>query len=268
MLILAITWILFNRSPLVNWAAYELNLPLTMGDLNSNPHPFRQIPCLTDDRNVLGENILAYENISCTILATIDISVINSIAKLLLRLHLQSYLISNFTFPTIKSLHNFISLVFESGAILNYLNSKVEENTDDDSDLESRNAAITSWISWANASLDPICFLETPEGKVYDTGLKKPNKRIDILDSILGENDFLVNGKFSLADVSVASYLLYVPQFFGDVDLSRWPNVVRYMKTCVSREGYSQAFGSQVQQSLIKSLDSMGGGEKKLFGIF
>jgi len=200
-----------SRSPLVNWAAYELNLPLTMGDLNSNPHPFRQIPCLTDDRNVL---------------------------------------------------------VFESGAILNYLNSKVEENTDDDSDLESRNAAITSWISWANASLDPICFLETPEGKVYDTGLKKPNKRIDILDSILGENEFLVNGKFSLADVSVASYLLYVPQFFGDVDLSRWPNVVRYMKTCVSREGYSQAFGSQVQQSLIKSLDSMGGGEKKLFGIF
>jgi hypothetical protein len=26
---------------------------------------------------------------------------------------------------------------------------------------------VTSWISWANASLDPICFLETPDGKVW-----------------------------------------------------------------------------------------------------
>merc|ERR1712238_522815 len=113
-----------------------------------------------------------------------------------------------------------------SGAILNYLNSKVEENTDDDSDLESRNAAITSWISWANASLDPICFLETPDGKVYDTGLKKENKRIDTLDSMLADKEYLVDGGFSLADVAVASYLLYVPQFFKGIDLSRWPNIV------------------------------------------
>merc|ERR1712161_80462 len=146
-----------SRSPLVNWAAYELNLPLTMGDLNSNPHPFRQIPCLTDDRDVL---------------------------------------------------------VFESGAILNYLNSEVEENTDDDSDLESRNAAITSWISWANASLDPICFIETPEGKVYDTGLKKPNKKIDQLNEILSNQKYLINDEdFTTADVAVGSYLLFVIQF-------------------------------------------------------
>ena len=33
-------------------------------------------------------------------------------------------------------------------------------------------------------SLDPICFLETPNGKVYDTGLKKPNQRIDKLNDM------------------------------------------------------------------------------------
>ena len=80
-------------------------MPLTMGDLTENPHPFKQIPSLTDDDGVL---------------------------------------------------------VFESGAILQYIYSKGAS----DKDSPARSASICSWISWANASLDPICFLETPEGKV------------------------------------------------------------------------------------------------------
>ena len=99
-----------SRSPLVNWAAYELNVPLVMAsDLSKNPHPFGQIPCLTDDD---------------------DGGVV----------------------------------VFESGAILNYLQSKADSNKVLHGD--ARTAAITSWIAWANASLDPICFLER-EGRVW-----------------------------------------------------------------------------------------------------
>ena len=33
-----------SRSPLCNWAALELKLPLEAGDLSKNPHPFGQIP--------------------------------------------------------------------------------------------------------------------------------------------------------------------------------------------------------------------------------
>lgn len=95
-----------SRSPLVNWAAEELDLTLEKGDLSKNPHPFGQIPCLTDDGGVV---------------------------------------------------------VFESGAILNYLQSKADERGMHD---DARSASVASWIAWANASLDPICFLETPEGKV------------------------------------------------------------------------------------------------------
>jgi len=205
-----------SRSPLVNWGAGEVGLSLTMGNLAVNPHPFGQIPCLTDDDDVL---------------------------------------------------------VFESGAILQYVYSKAAETN---GDSESRKAAITSWISWANASLDPICFLETPEGKVYDTGLKKPNKRIDVLDKLLSKQEFLLSGGFSLADVAVASYLLYVPQFFQGVDLSRWPNVVRYMKQCAERKAYGEAFGPSVQMNLVATCDEMmsssgeGGKDekKKLFGMF
>ena len=88
------------------------------------------------------------------------------------------------------------------------------------------------------------------------------------MDEIFSKQDYLVDGEFSLADVAVASYLLYVPQFFQGIDLSRWPNVVKYMKRCAERPAYGEAFGSNVQQSLVQSLDAMGGGEKKMFGIF
>jgi len=205
-----------SRSPLVNWGAYELGLPLVMAEnLASNPHPFGQIPCLTDDG---GKTV-----------------------------------------------------VFESGAILSYLQRKADDRDGLSDDNAGRNAGINSWISWANASLDPICFLEI-DGKVYDTGLKKPNRRVDALDRILSGRQFLLGDgeeNFSLADVAVGAYLLYVPQFFPDVDLSRWQHIMRFMKDCVSRDAYSNAFGPNVQQTLISRLDAMGGGEKKkIFGMF
>ena len=95
------------------------------------------------------------------------------------------------------------ALLFESGAILQYLNFEYAKLT------KTQLAAVISWITWANASLDPICFLETPDGKVYDTGLKQPNKRINVLEKLLGKQEYLVDDAgFSLADVAVASYLL------------------------------------------------------------
>eukprot|EP00804_Cyclotella_cryptica_P010619 CCRYP_015181-RA/>CCRYP_015181-RA protein AED:0.34 eAED:0.34 QI:0/0.5/0.33/1/0.5/0.66/3/89/238 len=191
-----------SRSPLVNWAALELKLPVQAGDLSKNPHPFGQIPCLTDDNDVM---------------------------------------------------------VFESAD---------EKGISGD----ARSAAVTSWIAWANASLDPICFLETPQGKVYDTGLRNSNRRIDRLDQLLAKSKFLVPGGFSLADVAVASYLLYVIQFFPDVDLySKWPNVVKYMKECAGREDYGKAFGENVQEFCLQRLGEMEKGpgkEKKIFGMF
>jgi glutathione S-transferase len=160
-------------------------------------------------------------------------------------------------------------VVFESGAILLYINSLVNSG----GSAELQRGEIYSWVCWANASLDPICFLETPDGKVYDTGLKNnKNRRILRLNQVLADRKFLV-GKgetLSVADVAVASYLLYVLQFFPDTDLSSWPHIVRYLKDCASREGYAKAFGSPVQAFLLQKLENMGqeGSKKKILGMF
>lgn len=196
-----------TRSPLVNWACLELGVDFTMGDLSKNPHPFGQIPCVTDSDGVL---------------------------------------------------------LFESGAILQYLNFEYANLS------KAQRAAVISWITWANASLDPICFLETPDGKVYDTGLRKKNKRIDRLESILEKQEYLVEDiGFSLADVAVGSYLLYVVQFFpdcGSIIGTLYPNVAAYMLRVARRDAYGKAFSDRVQQFVVKSLAE--GPSKKLFGVF
>jgi glutathione S-transferase len=211
---------ILSRSPLVNWAAYELGIDLNMGNLGENPHPFGQIPCLVD--NTHDEEVV----------------------------------------------------VFESGAILLYLNSILA--ADSPKRKHQQQGEIFSWVSWANASLDPICFLETPQGKVYDTGLRDTNnRRIRKLNQILADRKFLVDDGHSLtvADVAVASYLLYVVQFFPDIDLSHWPQIVRYMKDCASRPAYAKAFGEPVQAFVLDKLEQMGKDDgskekKNVFGMF
>jgi len=214
-----------SRSPLVNWACLELGVKYEMGDLSKNPHPFKQLPCMTDDGDVV---------------------------------------------------------VFESGAILQYIHQKHAA-----SKMSAKAAAaVTAWIVWANASLDPICFLET-DGKVYDTGLRKPNRRINRLEELLTENKqasaqkdgpaicLVPEAGFTSADVAVTSYLLYVVQFFPTVlkEMGQWPTVVEYMKEAAQRPTYAQAFGADIQEYVLdklkryKALDDAAA-KKKLFGMF
>jgi len=181
-----------------------------MGDLANNPHPFGQIPCLTDTNDVV---------------------------------------------------------VFESGAILQYLHQQKQQES---CLTPAQSAAVISWITWANASLDPVCFKETPQGKVYDTGLRLQQdsssrpRIIDRLDALLTTDDddasFLVPGAgFTLADVAVASYLLYVVQFFPDVAAGiarQWPRVHGYMQRCVGRPAYGRAYGAETQQRLVAALQA------------
>jgi glutathione S-transferase len=100
----------------------------------------------------------------------------------------------------------------------------------------------------------------------YDTGLKKPNKRIETLNALLQGKKFIVGDKFTVADVAISSYLLYVLQFFPGTDLSRWPHLVTYLQACVTRPAYGQAFGEQTQVFLEQSLADMG--KKQTRGIF
>lgn len=89
---------------------------------------------------------------------------------------------------------------------------------------------------------------------------------------MLSKQKYLTGEEFTLADVAVSSYLLYVPQFFQGIEIySKWKHVARYMRDCASRELYGKAFGAGTQNYLVQEMDKQiaaGGQDKKLFGLF
>ena len=137
--------------------------------------------------------------------------------------------------------------LFESGAILMYL-----ADAYGGLDTPKTRAAAAAWVSWANASLDPVLFVENERGGVVDTKARDPNnKRLRRLDDVLASRDYLL-GDFSVADVAVGAYLLYVPQFFPDVSFAPYPALARYMGRLALRDAYAKAFGADVRRYLVQ----------------
>uniref|UniRef100_A0A7S4LLV6 Glutathione transferase n=1 Tax=Eutreptiella gymnastica TaxID=73025 RepID=A0A7S4LLV6_9EUGL len=153
--------------------------------------------------------------------------------------------------------------VFESGAILMYIADKYGGL-----DTPEKRAAAGSWVVWANATLDPICFIENDRGQVLDTQLRKQPPAIDTLNAILGSQPWVLGDEFSVADVAVASYLLYVLLFFPDVSVAKWPHVAKYMETCALRPAYARAFGDDVAQVLAQRSRAGPAPKKKFGGLF
>jgi glutathione S-transferase/alpha,alpha-trehalase len=135
--------------------------------------------------------------------------------------------------------------VFESGAILLYIADKYVLKNDA---TPAERAKYSQWIFWANSELDKICFGYKQSG----TTLDKKNEKVELLEIILSKNEWLIDNKFSVADVAVASYLNYVPVFFGNINLSSKPNIVTYMKRCAERVFFKKAFGDEHANMILQ----------------
>jgi glutathione S-transferase len=71
------------------------------------------------------------------------------------------------------------------------------------------------------------------QSQVYDTQLKGEPKPMLVIEKILSEQGPYLGGEvFGVSDVAVASYLLFVPQFFPRINLAKWPAISAYMLRC------------------------------------
>lgn len=151
--------------------------------------------------------------------------------------------------------------VFESGAILLYL-----ADAYGGASTAQERAAYTKWVVWSNSELDGLCFGAVPgDHRVRGTSMDKSDLRsVATLEKILSENEWLVGGEFSVADVAVGSYLNYVPIFFPQADLSKTPAIAKYMARCAERPTFAKAFGDGhaqlVQQKTTAWLNAGSGG--------
>jgi glutathione S-transferase len=113
--------------------------------------------------------------------------------------------------------------LFESGALLTYLADKYG-----DTNTPEKRARAAQWTLFANSTLANALFVEQFREKSMPDVLGS-------LDKVLADKEFLEGGKFSVSDVAVGAYLLYVPVFLPQVDMSPYPNVVKYMDRMKSR---------------------------------
>jgi len=146
--------------------------------------------------------------------------------------------------------------IFESGAILLYAADCYGGNN-----TPQKRAEYTKWVVWANSELDGLCFGKRMSG----TSIDKPGRAMDVLEETLSKNQWLVDNKFSVADVAVGSYLNYVPLFFSNVNMASRPNVARYMNECASRPTFAKAFGEQHAEAIKSKATAWMGGKKKTF---
>ncbi|MBL8671522.1 MAG: glutathione S-transferase family protein [Alphaproteobacteria bacterium] len=106
-------------------------------------------------------------------------------------------------------------------------------------------ARTLQWTLWGVAEVEPLLmtigynrmFLseaERKEDRAQDAERKLPGP-LGVLDKVLGEKPWLVGGRFTIADLNLASIVSFAKLL--KLDLSRWPHVADWLDRCIARPG-------------------------------
>jgi glutathione S-transferase len=141
------------------------------------------------------------------------------------------------------------TVIWESMAINLYLAEKY------DGGFRPKDAAdrgrVLQWSFWGMTEIEPgliEAFLHRvmlPEAQrdasLGDAGEAELQRPLAVLDAELRARPFLGGRRFSAADLNVASVLAIAPM--SRVDLTKFPNVARWLAECTARPAAKQAFG-------------------------
>ncbi|EFJ41347.1 hypothetical protein VOLCADRAFT_77635 [Volvox carteri f. nagariensis] len=126
--------------------------------------------------------------------------------------------------------------LFESGAILLYLAEKYGELR-----TPSQRARAAQWTLFANSTMTQAVFVEQWRERSMPDLFRT-------LDELLSRQEYIEGDSFSVSDVAVGAYLLYIPAFFPQLDLSPYPNVLAYMKRMSERPACAATVAARATQ--------------------
>ncbi|KAG2428278.1 hypothetical protein HXX76_010428 [Chlamydomonas incerta] len=111
----------------------------------------------------------------------------------------------------------------ESGAIMLYIAEKFGQFK-----TPAERARAQQWALFANSTMTNAVFVEQfRERSMPDV--------FGTMDALLAASPYIDGPAFGLSDVLVGAYLLYIPAFLPQVDLTPYPNVLAYMKRLAER---------------------------------
>jgi glutathione S-transferase/alpha,alpha-trehalase len=240
---------------MIEWAVYELDLKdyLRDGDLRRNPNPLGKIPTLTDQNG----KIMVFQ--------------VGSILQ-----YFQEAYGTRIDGGKIAEENE--DIVAQDAAEIN--SWIVFANTDLESFVQPSKLGVDDLPSGKpDGVMSPYSRQNQQSGRLIRAGDSQQSRfqmsqqnleGLDRLDELLAKKQqenyerygnskkpvYLVGDSFSLADVAVASYLLYLPQSSSMIDLDRWKALKGYMFDCASRDGYAYAFGRKTQAYVLGELES------------
>ena len=116
-------------------------------------------------------------------------------------------------------------------------------------DLPEDEAQIYKWTFFAVTQLEASCVELILHKKVFDEKDRNPDivrsaekklmKPLNVLNNHLAGKDFLVAGKFTVADINMTGILSYA--LGGEFDFSPYKNVARYLDAVLSRPACKKA---------------------------
>jgi len=175
-------------------------------------------------------------------------------------------------------------VIFESNAIARYI-AKIRRDTGltgDGSMVEE--ACVDSWIDFSANNLElPACVWWYPaagfmpfQKTAYEKAKADLASGLAILDAHLNDKTYLVNDQITLADIAVASALVYPMKLVCDKNyLKPFTNVVRWFMTCVNQPEFKSVIGevkmckketTAAGQEAPKAEKKKGGDKKKKGG--
>jgi len=142
-------------------------------------------------------------------------------------------------------------VIFESNAIARYL-AKIRRDTGLTGNGIYEEAAIDSWVDFAANELElpasvwfyPALGYMPFQKPAYDKAKADLAKGLETLNSTLLTKTYLVGDQITLADITVASALIYPMKLVCDkAYLKPFGNVVRWFNTCVNQPEFEKVVG-------------------------
>jgi len=143
------------------------------------------------------------------------------------------------------------SVIFESNAIARYL-AKVRRDTGLAGENAFEEASIDSWVEWSANELElPCCVWFYPVAgympfhpDAYTKAKDDVGKALSVLNEHLVDKTYIVGERITLADICLASTLVYPLKLVCDKNfLKSYGNVTRWFQTCVNQPQFEAVIG-------------------------
>lgn len=142
--------------------------------------------------------------------------------------------------------------LFESMAINGYLAQKFNKDGFWPAGLADQ-ARVTQWSFWGMTEMEKNLltvvidmFMTPPERKnpkAVEDAVAALQKPLGVLNGALAGKEYLLGGKFTLADLNLASVMSWAKLI--KIDLSSYPNVAAWLDRCLGRPSFKAARGGK-----------------------